>query len=60
MMTIDEAIYELEDGLRGLKGYLHEDYNNALQLGIEALKFIQKLRGNEVISSSILLPGETK
>jgi len=59
-MTIDEAIYELQDGLRALRGYLNEDYNKAIDLGIEALKNKREARKYGIASSAILLPGETE
>ena len=57
-MTIDKAINELEDGLRPLRGYLHKDYNAAIQLGIEALKRVQDMRKSPCTTADEYLPGE--
>ena len=59
-MTLDKAIFELEDGLRQLRGYLNKDYNDAIQLGIEALKKVKAVRDGREWVGINLLPGETK
>jgi len=59
-MTIDEAIKILDDQMGLGERYDDDELDEANQLGIEALKFIKALRGNEVISSNIRLHGETK
>ena len=59
-MTIDEAILELQDGLRALRGYLNEDYNKAIDLGIEALKRCKGARKKAYFTTRTPLPGETE
>jgi len=59
-MTIDKAIKELEIARdvaehEGLWGRMA-----AINLGIEALKRIQKLRGYSMTQVDTFLPGETK
>jgi len=59
-MNIDGAISELEDGLRQLRGYLNEDYNDAIDLGIEALRQVKSSRCGDPALDGNLLPGETE
>jgi len=60
-MTLEEAIARLKTAKEGFPmGYGAEEYYRALELGIAAIVFIIALRGNEVISSNIRLPGETE
>ncbi len=59
-MQLDQAIYELEDGLRQLRGYLNKDYNDAIELGVEALKDLRKHRKYPHSGVNPKLPGETK
>lgn len=59
LMKIEKAIETLDDDLRALRGYLHKDYNDALDLGIEALKEIQRLTKAQHCHRPMLLPGET-
>jgi len=60
-MTLDTAVERLETAKAGFPtGDGAEEYYRALELGIAAIVFIIALRGNEVISSNIRLPGETE
>ena len=59
-MTIDEAIIILTEEVL-LKPLPHEEaYNNALELGIEALKYIQYRDNCPGSNTRLLLPGETE
>ena len=63
-MTIDKAIETLSFELLPLRGFLHKDYNQAIELGIEALKRIKRIRtaGIDELNtvSFVRLPGETE
>ncbi len=59
-MTIDEALYELEspDDLTYCRHTAA--FNEALKLGIEALKRVKWNRKNYAVYRTSLLPGETE
>jgi len=59
-MKLDKAIETLEDDLRGLFGYLHKDYEDALKLGIEALKLYKALKATGGVPKRFSGIGETK
>ena len=61
-MTIDEALYELEAIKNNLwhRGRKDKYWGDAVVLGIEALKVIQKSRTKYSRSAIFLLPGETE
>ena len=58
-MTLDEAIETMDRELRPLYEFLHEDYNKALELGIEALRVVKKWREEHRDLGFLLMPGET-
>jgi len=59
-MTIDEAIEEIRKAI----SYAHFTYPSrtaeALELGIEALKYIQRARQHDLYVKPERLPGETE
>ncbi|HET6456456.1 MAG TPA: hypothetical protein VFI02_18790 [Armatimonadota bacterium] len=59
-MTLEKAIEILKVNLGVNPEIADIGFGRALQLGIAAIEFIIALRGNEVISSNIRLPGETE
>ena len=59
-MTIDEAITNLECLKQSEEAGLEEDEIAAIELGIEALQRIQKLRTYEHFGYDSSLQGETK
>lgn len=59
-MTIDKAIETLEFDLLPLSGFLHRDYNAAINLGIEALKRVKDMRISPCTTADEILPREKK
>lgn len=59
-MTIDEAIEELEQAKPYITDWKSVHCRNALQLGIEALKRVAKMRTYKPDPPGLLLPGETE
>ena len=59
-MKLDKAIEILTDCLNIGTQEATPDVNNALKLGIEALKRIKHLRPNYAYAKATRLPGETK
>jgi len=59
-MTIDEAIKILENYPPGASPDDSIEFNQAILLGIEALKAWKEHRGSGSLMSRLLLPGETK
>lgn len=59
-MTIDKAIEILQDYHDRLPRGVNDDYIDANQLGIEALKQVQFIRGLPTYYYCAKLPGETK
>jgi len=59
-MKIEKAIKELEDTTFLYADKPKSQKVEAMRLGIEALKCIQRLRGKEYFGYSTELPGETK
>ena len=59
-MTIDEAIKEQQLYLNHSDQWSHEKIDDALKLGIEALKLIKKQRAIPGYDSGYPLPGETE
>ena len=57
-MTIDEAIKMLESILEDRKEYERGMGNNALLLGIEALKYYKEQRKKRGATKTMWLPGE--
>jgi hypothetical protein len=60
MITLDEAIKELEELAEDLKPFLLEKTVKACYLGVEALKRIKLWRQDNVYPDYTLLPGETE
>lgn len=60
MMRIDKAIRILASFTYSSNVIASNDVNDAIKLGIEALKGRQKQRKYAILSSARLLPGETK
>ena len=58
-MTIDEAITRLEVFVKDVSEAEPELLDDAIRLGIEALKVVQKSRTKYSRSAIYLLPGET-
>lgn len=58
-MTLEEAIKQLEEPHWLITEGHTLEYYEAVQLGIEALKDKLEARRNNIMSSGILLPGET-
>ena len=59
-MTIDEAIDSLEHILASHGGLYSRKGEAALQLGIEALKYVKTSRDPSGVPPYSLLPGETE
>ena len=59
-MTIDEAIEILQTDHTKPISYTIADFNNAYQLGLEALKCVKDNRLFGIANSVNPLPGETK
>lgn len=59
-MTIDEAIKVLEYHLNPDPAKNYKPVADAVKLGIEALRRIQKLRADVLFDGGVSLPGETK
>lgn len=59
-MNIDEAIEILSELPDNLNNVLDYDQQNALKLGIEALKAISDIRRYHYLYTAIALPGETE
>jgi hypothetical protein len=59
-MTIDEAIKELEDLLRYAEPGNPTEEDEAIQLGIEALKRVKAFSDMDIIGLYKPLPGETE
>jgi hypothetical protein len=59
-MTIDEAIKRLTVAKEGWPLTDSENYYKALELGLEALKYIQRTRQHDLYVKPERLPGETK
>jgi len=57
-MTIDEAIKQLEEPGWRTTAYHPPEYTEAIQLGIEALKWFKKYRNMVDFHEGELLPGE--
>jgi hypothetical protein len=60
MMTIDEAIRIIQENAPWLDIESSKGYFQALQLGIEALKYIQRARQHDLYVKPERLPGETR
>lgn len=58
-MTADQAIKELEKQ-KALTQHCSIARTKAIQLGIEALKWLRQARNEKQISPKELLPGETE
>jgi len=59
-VTIDKAIELLNDIIRSGTEPGYPIFDNAIKLGIEALKQIKWLHESHVLHDDELLPGETK
>lgn len=59
-MTIDEAIEILTLDVKGSTKIAYDDWQSALNLGIEALKRCKYLEEHTDRWARVLLPGETK
>jgi len=59
-MKLEQAISILEDVHDDRETYLVDDDLTAINLGIEALKQIEKIRVTGVLPRGVSLPGETK
>lgn len=59
-MTIDEAIKILQPYLDIPENWTTQGFDEALQLGVEALKAVKKIRRDGYWSANGMLPGETK
>ncbi|MBA7577276.1 hypothetical protein ES708_19123 [subsurface metagenome] len=60
MISIDEAIKELNHQANICHTWGEETLKCSLRLGIEALKRIQEYRSMKIVSGGWNLPGETK
>ncbi len=59
-MTIDKAIGKLQEELNYGEGSHERELEDAIKLGMEALKRLQVDRSNMAFYGQSLLPGETK
>ncbi|MBA7687584.1 hypothetical protein ES703_96048 [subsurface metagenome] len=59
-MKLEKAIELLKDLGEGVSLPDMQEYQDAIQMGIEALKHIYELRHHHNVLSDYLLPGETK
>lgn len=59
-MKIEKAIKELKELNAGLPQLLPDDRRDAVRLGVEALKELQRVRPHAVGLTPNLLPGETR
>lgn len=59
-MTIDKAIEILSDPNPDIDGIMNNDYQDAIKLGIEALKFYKGCGDLTLFEITNLLPGETE
>lgn len=59
-MKLREAIEILQDRAIPIHQGISQEITDALKLGIEAGKVIQKARDEKVLANTHLLPGETK
>lgn len=57
-MTIDKAIEVLKDYKMESAFETTPDFTSALQLGIEALKFVKQYEADNLVSHNPVLPGE--
>lgn len=57
-MKIEKAIEILTDSLKGTWPTPNSDFNDAIKLGIEALKRVQYLRTPGGVITDVRLPGE--
>ena len=60
LMTLDEAITTLQDAGIQITDLVPPSYENALKLGIEAMRRLDRLRDYYGGSANELIPGETE
>ena len=58
-MKLEKAIEILKHTGNTPSGYSCADVGDAIQLGIEALKEVERIRKVEICDPTIMLPGET-
>lgn len=58
-MTLEKAIEILNLGHAGVISIQSKDYQDALQLGLDALKFMKGLHDTGAMPNNARLPGET-